>query len=346
MKFKVQKIKKIAKKLFLKAGASEQEAEIVSEEIIEASLMGLDSHGIMRIAQYIEQVKEGLIKPNTPIDVIYETPISAIVDCNWNFGMVCARMMTDIVIEKANKNNIAVAASRHCNHMGRLGSYTQRVAQAGLFGFAVVNSSRHGHFVAPFGGAEGRLATNPLSYAVPTYGDPILLDTSTSMVSEGKIRVLMHQGKELPENCILTSEGRPTNIPEEFYKPKKGTILPFGGEMGYKGFGLGLLVEILGSILSGVALTPDGEKDEYINGFFIMAINPKIFGIENEIIQNMEALKKYIKSAKPAQGSKGIFMPGEIDFTTRAERLTGGIEVADETWKQIVDAAKLFSVVL
>ncbi|MCL4418101.1 MAG: Ldh family oxidoreductase, partial [Actinobacteria bacterium] len=187
----------------------------------------------------------------------------------------CARMMTDVIIEKANKNNIAVAASRHCNHIGRLGSYTQRVAQAGLFGFAAVNSSRHGHFVAPFGGAEGRLATNPLSYAIPAKGDPILLDSSTSMVSEGKIRVLMHQGKKLPENCILTSDGRPTNIPEEFYKPKKGTILPFGGEMGYKGFGLGLLVEILGSALSGVALTPDGEKDEYINGFFIMAINPK-----------------------------------------------------------------------
>ncbi|MCL5069392.1 MAG: Ldh family oxidoreductase, partial [Actinobacteria bacterium] len=254
---------------------------------------------------------------------------------------------TDIVIEKANKNNIAVAASRHCNHIGRLGSYTQRVAQTGLFGFAAVNSSRHGHFVAPFGGAEGRLATNPLSYAVPTKGDPILLDTSTSMVSEGKIRVLMHQGKKLPENCILTSDGRPTNIPEEFYKPKKGTILPFGGEMGYKGFGLGLLVEILGSTFSGVALTPDGEKDEYINGFFIMAINPEVFGIEkNEIIKNMEALKKYIKSAKQAQGSKGIFMPGELDFNTRTERLTDGIEVANETWKQIANAAKLFNVVL
>lgn len=345
MKFKAQKIKEIAKKLFLKAGASEKEAEIVAEELTEASLMGLDSHGIMRIAQYLEQIKEGLIKPNIPINIIYETHNSAVVDCNWNFGMVCARIMTDIVIEKANKNNIAVAASRHCNHIGRLGSYTQRVAQAGLFGFAAVNSSRHGHFVAPFGGAEGRLATNPLSYAVPTKGDPILLDMSTSMVSEGKIRLLMQQGKELPENCILTSEGRPTNIPEEFYKPKKGTILPFGGELGYKGFGLGILVEILGSTLSGVALTPDGEKDEYINGFFIMAINPKIFGIENEIIiENMKILKGYIKSAKPAQGSKGIFMPGEIDFAMRAERLTGGIEVADETWKQIVDAAKLFNV--
>jgi hydroxycarboxylate dehydrogenase B len=346
MNFEAKNIRKIAKDLFLKAGASEKEAEIVSEEIVEASLMGLDSHGIMRIAQYLEQVKEGLIKPNTAIDIIYETPVSAIVDCNWNFGMVCARIMTDIVIKKAGKNNIAVAASRHCNHMGRLGSYTQRVAQAGFFGFAVVNSSRHGHFVAPFGGAEGRLATNPISYAAPTSGDPILLDTSTSMVSEGKIRVLMHQGKILPENCILTSEGRPTNIPEEFYKPKKGTILPFGGEMGYKGFGLSLLVEILGSTLSGVALTPDGEKDEYINGFFIMAINPKIFGIENEIIKNMEILREYIKSAKPAQGSNGVFMPGELDFATREQRLKNGIEVADETWKQIVDAAKLFNVVL
>jgi uncharacterized oxidoreductase len=346
MKFKVEEIKKIAKNLFLSAGASGQEAEIVAEEIVEASLMGLDSHGIMRISQYLEQVNEGLIKPDRAINIIFETSVSAIVDCDWNFGMVCARKMTDIVIEKANKSNIAVAVSRHCNHMGRLGSYTQRVAEAGLFGFAAVNSSRHGHFVAPFGGADGRLATNPLSYAVPTGGNPILLDTSTSMISEGKIRVLMHQGKELPDNCVLTYDGRPTNKPEEFYNPKKGTILPFGGEMGYKGFGLGLLVEVLGSTLSGIPVTPDGEKDEYINGFFIMAINPKIFGIENELIENMEILKEYVKSARPAKDSKGVFMPGELDFMTKAERLKNGIEVADETWKQIVNAAKLFNVAL
>lgn len=344
MKFKAQEIKKISEKLFIKAGASENEAKIVSEELIEASLMGLDSHGIVRITQYLEQIKEGLIKPNASINLTYETPNSAVVDCNWNFGMVCAKMMADIVIEKAKKNNIAIAVSRHCNHIGRLGSFTQKIAQSQLFGFGVVNSSRHGHFVAPFGGAEGRLATNPISYAVPTKSDPIILDMSTSTLSEGKIRVMMHQGKKLPDNSILTWEGKPTNLPEEFYKPEKGTILPFGGNMGYKGFGLSLLVEILGSTLSGVALTPDGEKDEYINGFFIMAINPEIFGKNNEIIKNVEILKKYIKSAKPLAGSKGVIMPGELDFFKRSERIKDGIMVPDETWRQIVEAAKLFGV--
>ena len=344
MKFKPQEIKKIAKALFLKAGAPENEAEVVSEELIEASLMGLDSHGVMRIAQYLEQIYEGLIKPNMPIEVIFETPNSAVIDCNWNFGMVCARKMADIVIEKAKKNNIAVATSRHCNHIGRLGSYTQRIAVEKLFGFGAVNSSRHGHFVAPFGGAEGRLATNPLSYAVPTESDPILLDISTSMVSEGRIRMYMQQGKELPECCILTYDGRPTSKPEDFYKPKRGTILPFGGKMGYKGFGLGVLVEILGSTLSGIPLTPDGEKDQYINGLFIMAINPEIFGVKGGITKEVENLKRYIKSAKPVSNSKGVFMPGELDFLTKKQRLENGIEVADEIWKQIVNAAKLFNV--
>jgi hydroxycarboxylate dehydrogenase B len=346
MVFKVEDIREIAIKLFLATGSSIEEAELVANELIETSLMGLDSHGVMRISQYITQAKEGLINPGAPVEIIFETPNSAIVDCNWNYGMLCANLMTQTVIKKAKVNNIAVAASRHCNHIGRLGSYTQKIANEGLFGFAVVNSSRHGHFVAPFGGAEGRLATNPMSFAVPTSEDPIVLDISTSMVAEGKIRVTLQQGGKLSEHCILDADGAETIEPADFYGPPRGTILPFGGKMGYKGFGLSLMVEILGSSLSGVELTPDGKKDEYVNGFFIMAINPAIFGAEDVFIENINTVKNYILSAKPAKGSRGVVMPGAIDFATRRERLIKGIGVADATWQSIVEAAKLYGIEL
>lgn len=344
MIFKVETIKAISMEMFQAAGATEQKAQIVTDELVEASLMGLDSHGIMRIAQYLTQVKEGQIKPNMPVETIYETANSAIVDCNYNFGMVCAVQMAEIVVEKAKKNRIAVVASRHCNHIGRLGSYTQKIANEGLFGFAMVNSSRHGHFVAPFGGTEGRLATNPLSYAVPTTGDPIVLDMSTSMIAEGKIRIMLQQGEKLPDYCVLDAQGNNTNEPAEFYGPPKGTILPLGGVMGYKGFGLGLLVELLGSTISGVPLTKTGEKDEYVNGLFLMAINPDIFGAEESFVENIDTVKEYILSSKSQNGTKGVVMPGELDFKTRSRRLQHGIEVEVATWESIVEAGKLFGV--
>ena len=344
MIFSAEEIRMICKKAFMATGASEKEALVVADVLLEANLMGLDSHGFHRIAEYLPHVKRGTIKPGAPIEIQYETDNSVIVNGNWNYGMVTAKTTTDIVIEKAKINNIAIGTTRHCNHIGRLGAYTQKVAEAGLFGIAVVNSSRHGHWVAPFGGAEGRLATNPLSYACPTKGDPIILDMSTSMVAEGKIRVLMQSGKELPDYCVLTSEGKPTNNPKEFYEPTKGTILPFGGTMGYKGFGLGLMVELLGSTLSGVRLTPDGQKDDYINGFFIIAMNPKIFGEDNYIIDYVEEIKDYIVSAKSAEGSKGVIMPGQLDFAIKEKRLKKGVEVAEETWKNIVETGKEFNI--
>lgn len=344
MIFTADEIRSICKSAFMSTGASEDEALVIAEELTEANLMGLDSHGFMRVADYLSLVKKGTIIPGVAVETQFESPNSVVVNGNHNYGIVTATETTRLVIQKAMENNIAVGATRHCNHIGRLGAYTQKIANSGMMGFAVVNSSRHGHFVAPFGGAQGRLATNPLSFAFPTKGDPILLDMSTSMVAEGKIRFLMQAGKELPDNCVLTADGKPTNSPVEFYEPAKGTILPFGESMGYKGFGLGLMVELLGSTLSGVRLTPDGETDEYINGFFVMAVNPRIFGESNDILDNVEILKEYILSAKPAQGSAGVVAPGQLDFETRARRLKDGIEVAEDTWRQIIAAGKLFDI--
>ena len=345
VKFSSEYLTILGQSFFEKIGAPKDEAYIVANNLVETSLMGIDSHGIMRYRQYVDETLKGIIKPGASIKIISETNNSAIVDCGWNYGIVGATRITEIAFEIAKKGGISIVTSRHCHHIGRLGAYVQYIAERGMFSFAVVNSSRHGHWTAPWGGRNGRLATNPLAYAAPTSSSPVVFDMSTSMIAEGKIRILMQQGEKIPAACILDYYGNPTTDPDKFYKPRKGTILPFGNQLGYKGFGLGLLVEIMGSTLSGLQITPEGERDDYINGFTIIVIDPSIYG-NSTLIDDMDILKDYITSCPVAPGFNEVVMPGEYDFRTRDKRLKEGIPVTDKTWRSIQDTAKKIGVAI
>jgi uncharacterized oxidoreductase len=298
--------------------------------------MGLESHGVTRYIMYVEEALAGRVKPGGPIRVERETPSLAVVDCGFNFGPVAGARMVEIVAAKARSAGIAYAVSRHCHHVGRLGAYVQRAAEQGLFCLATANSSKHGHFVVPWGGREGRLATNPLAYGVPTSGRPVVLDMSTAMVAEGKIRVLMHAGQPVPEGRILDGHGEPTTDPKAFYGPPRGAILPFGSDLGYKGFGLGLLVEILSSTLAGEAVTDDYR---YVNGLGLVAIDPQPLCGRERFRQLMDDLSAYVTGSAPAAGHAEVLMPGALDFRTREERLRDGIPLPDETCRQIAEVA-------
>ncbi len=333
--FQAERLQRIGEMIFKASGVPAADAELVTEELVEASLMGFDSHGIIRFIQYAEDVLDKKIKPGAEIHITKETENSAVVHCGMNFGIIAGLEMIKIALSKASSHNISAVVSTHCYHVGRLGAYVQKIADQGMFALAVTNSSRHGHWVAPWGGMQGRLATNPLAYAFPGKTFPVVFDMSTSAISEGKIRLLMHQGQKLPPHCVLDAAGKPTEDPNEFYGPPKGTILPFGGEYGYKGFGLGLLVELLGSTLAGVPVAPDGENDDYVNGFFILVINPDAFGGTEQFRVLSGDLADYITSAASAAGSDGVLMPGTRDFRTREDRTQNGIPVADDTWHGI-----------
>lgn len=341
--FSAEYLRRVGRHLFMACGAPDHEAAIVAEELVEASLMGLDSHGVIRFSQYVEDALRGKIRPGAPLTIVKETPTTAIVDCGFNFGPVTAQRMADMAVHKAAAANVACVASQNSHHVSRLGAYVQRVAERGLFGFAVANSSKHGHWVAPWGGSEGRLATNPLAYAAPTSNTPILLDMSTSMIAEGKIRVLLAQGQPVPPGAIRDANGRPTTDPKDFYGPPRGTIQPFGSGLGYRGFGLGLLVEILGALLAGQASSQDHP---YINGLCVIAINPDAFcGIERFRCL-ADDLVHYITSCPPASGFDEVIMPGTRDFRTKETRLSQGIPVAEATWMEIAALAKRLNVVL
>ncbi len=337
-------LRDVGVQIFTACGAPAGEAGIVADELVEASLMGLDSHGVIRYVWYTDEVLAGKIRPGSPIQVVKETATTAIVDCGFNFGLVAARRMVEIVAAKAQAEKLACVVSRNCHHVGRLGAYVQALAEQDLIGFATANSSRHGHWVVPFGGREGRLATNPLAYAVPTAGPPVILDMSTSMISEGKLRVLMHEGKQAPPDSIQDAQGNATTDPNAFYGPPRGTILPLGGALGYKGFGLGLLVEILSGILAGGMDSTDDAP--FVNGLCLLALDPEAFCGATPFKTLMANLSDCITSTPAAPGHTEVIMPGTLDFRTREQRLVEGIPVPEETWAQIVEAAQRVDVAL
>jgi len=321
-------IANIGTKLFVAAGAGEAESCIASESLITSSLMGHDSHGVLRIPEYLGFLADGRIVPRAELAVDRTSQATAIVDCGQGFGAVGARHAIELGVTIAREQKTASIITRRCNHVGRLGAYVHQAADSGMIALATCNSPVYGHDVLPFGGCDGRLGTNPIAYAVPTGGDPIVADFSTSVAPEGKIRFARNEGKAVPDGWILNANGQPTNDPNAFYGPPRGGILPLGGSAGHKGFALSLLVEILGSVLSGVG---SQDKEVFGNGVCFIVIDPTAFLPLADFRRLMDETVAYMKSARPAPGLDEVLVPGELEFRTMRQRERDGIPVDDST---------------
>jgi uncharacterized oxidoreductase len=231
-------------------------------------------------------------------------------------------------IEIARLQGTACVITRRCNHIGRVGAWVQLAAEAGMIALATCNSPLHGHSVLPWGGRDGRLGTNPIAYAVPTGGLPIVADFSTSIAPEGKIRFYRNEGKPVPDGWIKGADGKPTNDPNAFYGPPRGGILPLGGAAGHKGFALGLLVEILGNVLAGFS---SQDPNVFGNGVCFIVVNPSAFCTVDRFRLLMDETVAYIKSSRPAPGFEEVLLPGEVEFRTLLHREQAGIPVDDAT---------------
>lgn len=335
-RFDSEELLRFTTRVFQTCGAPEPEAAVVAEHLVTANLMGYDTHGVIRVPQYVEDVRRGVIRPGAPIVVEKETATTAVLDCGWNFGQVGGRRAIEVAVEKARDRHTTTVVARRCNHAGRLGAYTLRAAENGFLAIGACNSPRHGHFVIPWGGREGRLATNPLSFAIPSNsGPPILADFSTAVAPEGSIRLYRNMGQPLPDGWILDAQGQPSNSPDDFYGPPRGAILPFGGSRGYRGYALGLLVEILGGLLGGSSITLEQPG----NGLGFIVVDPTAFLSREKFDQMIHELREYVKSSPPAPGFEDVLLPGEPDFRMREQRLRDGIPIDDSTWQQISEAA-------
>lgn len=325
----------ICRNVFQTLNIPTAEAEIVIRSMVDANRVGHASHGVIHLAKYVRELEAGLIQPGAPTETLHESASIAVLDGNWGFGPVIATRAVQLAIEKAKQTDISSVAVSQCNEVGRLGGYACLAADAEMIGLLVANDHGGGTCVAPYGGIEGRLSTNPIACAVPIKGqDPIVLDMSTSVVASGKIRVKQHWDEALPHGWLIDTEGQSTTNADDFYSTPPAALLPFGGIAAHKGFGLSVIVDILAGALTGAGCS-QGEDARVGNGLFVLVINVASFREFPGFSAEIERFIRYLKSAKRAAGVDAIRMPGERGWEEQRSREREGIPIAAETWKQI-----------
>jgi len=320
-------------KLLVANGASEEEAAIVSRHSVAANLAGHDSHGVIQIPIYIDRIHKGHIVPGAPFEIKQESPTSTVIDGNWGFGYVVSERATKITIEKAKQSNVAACTIVRQSHIGRVAAYPLMAAREGMIAIMTADSGRGPKHVAPFGGTEPRLGTNPICIAVPSaLGEPLVHDMATSAVAVGKIKLAQAKGVEIPEGWIVDADGNPTTDPNAY--GKGAVLLPLGGPEGHKGYGLSAMVEILSALLPGLGfgVEPTGRHND---GCFLAMFNVQAFRDLDTFKQEVADFAKYLKDTPPQKGVDEVLYPGEIEQRNEAERRKSGVSVDDKTWSQL-----------
>jgi uncharacterized oxidoreductase len=334
-------LREVTCNIFRAAGAPDDVATIVAESLVEADLAGHDSHGIIRVVEYLNQIRHGHLNPQAKSEIVRETLTTFLVDGHWAFGQVTAQWAMDKLVDKATQCYLAAAGIFHCGHIGRVGVYTAMAAERGFLSMAFVNGGGTKPRVAPFGGIRPIFGTNPLAAAVPGEGQaPIVLDFSTSVVASGKIRIARDKGEEVPEGWILNREGQPSRQPQDYYDG--GMLLPMAG---HKGYALGLLVEVLGGVMTGAG-TPILPTSGYEvgNGVFFIVLNIDAFRPLAEFAKEIGELSETIKATPSVTAGSEVLLPGELEQQTRTRRLVEGIDISDESWQKIVETARAVGV--
>jgi hydroxycarboxylate dehydrogenase B len=340
-----QQLTEFATALLHAGGVSMDEARLVGESLVASNLRGHDSHGVMRVPYYLDGVTKGEVKPGAEFSVIKDTPTLLQADGHWGFGQTQARRLTERLISKARESGMAIGTLIHSCHIGRLGEYCEQAAAAGMVSMMMVNTHGVAARVAPPGGTAPRLGTNPIAFGVPHPDGTLILDFGTSITAEGKVRVKRIAGEKCPDGWLLDCEGRPTNDPTTLYGNPPGTIRPFGGDQPYKGFALGLMVEIFTGALSGGVCIREKPITQLGNCVFLMVIDPRHVGGGQHFACEVENLVKFIRDCPRAAGVDEILLPGDPERKTLAKRQAEGVPIDEGNWKQLGELAARLGVV-
>lgn len=336
-------------------GADAEVAEVTARHLVRANTSGHDSHGVLRLAQYVEELDGDRLRPAARPETLRETAVTALFDAHRGFGQHSTMVATRWCVEHARAAGIAAAAVRHSMHIGRLGEYTELIAGEGLVGVCTVGVAGPGSgTVAPFGGAARFLGTNPWSFGVPAAGrPPMIFDAATSTVAEGKVRLARAKGTEVPEGVLRDPAGEWTRDPAELYAGGSMTVL--GGQVaGHKGYGYSLASALVGALAMAAdpEPTPGGTMkfpeswEGRAAGVFVLAIDPVAFGDADAYRSMVAAVLDAAEREKPAPGFERVLVPGDPERASRAEREREGIPIPEATWQDLAVIGERFGVEL
>lgn len=338
--FKPGALTEIGCEIFEAAGCTPEHTRELVEHLVESSLFGHDSHGVLRFYEYIQCFEKGTWNPRGTPRIVQERPCTAVVDGGGAMGQVGGAFATRLAMRKAREQGMATVTLRNSCHLGRCGAYPLMAAREGMIGLAFVNAGRLGRQVAPYGGIDGKLSTNPIAFAAPRRNsDPIMVDMATSATAEGKIRITSNRSLPLKEGWVIDSNGSPTTDPRKFTGDPAGAILPLGGVAGHKGYCLSFVVELLGGGLSGQGCA-SGEHVMKSNGVLLTVYEIAHFTHLESYYEDVETLVRHIRTSRIDPDIGEILLPGEFEFRNARKRRADGIEIDDTTWSNICGTAE------
>ncbi len=314
-------------------GMPARNAARTAEVMAWTDLHGVDSHGISMLTVYDRHVKAGRLRMAAEPRVIAEGPVHALVDGDGGLGHPAARLGMEQAIAKAAVAGIGMAAVRNSAHFGACGYYANMAAEAGMIGLVTTSASLVQ--VAPAGGAEARLGTDPLAFAAPGEpGRPFLLDMATTTVAAGRIRNKENEGLPCPPGWLLTKDGQPSTDPAEA-RARGGYLTSLGGSLegsSYKGYGLSAMVNILSACLAGSTLITDPQhlkKPQGMDiGHFFLAINPAVFRPADDFRADVAAFCDALRGTRPATPGQPVMVAGDPERAHAERRRREGIPVA------------------
>ncbi len=356
VKWSYETLKQMCLEAFEKFGFTAEESAIITDVLLLSDLYGIESHGMQRMVRYHKGIESGMIKVQAKPEVVFETPVSAVIDGHEGMGQLLGHFAMDLAIQKAKQSGIAIVSLRNSNHYGIAGYYAKMACDAGLVGFSCTNSEA---IMVPTFGRLAMLGSNPIAISMPADPYPFFFDASTTVVTRGKLEIYNKLGKPLPDGWALDKDGHASSDASDVLKnivaKNGGGIMPLGGNTevngGHKGYGNGMICEIFSSILSLGATSNycmQGGKGLICHGF--AAINPAIFGDPAAIKAHLSAYLQELRESPKAEGQTRIYTHGEKEILAYDDRLQNGIAVNDNTMIEVqnlcnylkMDFAKFF----
>ena len=342
--WKFETLEKFCTDVFKAFGFSERDGNVITDVLLTADLYGIESHGMQRMVRYHKGIAKGQIHLDVAPEVVFETPVSAVIDGHSGMGQVIGAFAMEKAIEKAKTSGVGIVSVRNSNHYGIAGYYAQMASKQGLMGFSCTNSEA---IMVPTFARKAMIGSNPIAVAVPADPYPFFFDASTTVVTRGKLEMYNKTGKPLPEGWALDENGAPCcdapRVLSNIVGKKGGGIMPLGGsgeKLGsHKGYGWGMVAELFSSILS-LGVTSDKcctfpDKTGICHGF--AAINPAIFGDPEAIKKHFSEYLQSLRDAPKAEGQERIYTHGEKEVAAAADRRANGVAVNDGTMVELLD---------
>jgi uncharacterized oxidoreductase len=336
-----ERLTELAAAILTSAGTPLENARLVAEHLVEANLKGHDSHGIGMVPGYVHAIMKGLVHPERHASLVRDGGAILAFDGGVGLGRVVGMEAVDAGIERARTHGICCVALGNAAHLGRIGVFGERCAEAGFVSMHYVNVVGHDPGVVPFGGRDPRFVTNPFCCTVPRPdGAHVVLDMATTTIAMGKVRVAMMKGVPVPDDSLVDEAGSPTNDPAALFgEGRKGAMQPFGR---HKGYGLMVMCELLGGALGGLYTMQPAQprKGATINNMLSIVIDPAAVADRAAFDAEVTAMIEYIYSSRPAPDVESVLLPGDPERRTRARLLVEGIDIDENSWKAFLDAGE------